>query len=288
MEAVLLDRHRQPNRHAVDRADVCKLAHERADGKLDAARRRDRRRAGAAGDHERLGGQRQRVRPLADVDAECRRPPDELARHARGIGDAVLAADRRPEHVVGAESLDEGGVDALDRHAKGRLHGTPLLELREPALGRREEEVAHLFEQRRAELREEPDARLREPHLGLGRELLAHAAHRLARGAACDLPHVGQHDVVRAAKREVIRDRSSDRARAGYDDASHPRSSSRSPSLSCRSGRRTSSRMGTPRRPRMNFSAAWRGKRSTAARSSPSSIAPASLGSRTTAATLSG
>ena len=38
----------------------------------------------------------------------------------------------------------------------------------------------------------------------------------------------------------------------------------------------------------MNFSAAWRGKRSTAARSSPSSIAPASLGSRTTAATLSG
>ena len=68
-----------------------------------------------------------------------------------------------------------------------------------------------------------------------------------------------------AAKREVIRDRGSDRARAGYDDPSHPRSSSRPPSPSCRSGRRTSSRTGTPRRPRMNFSAACRGKRSTAA-----------------------
>ena len=86
----------------------------------------------------------------------------------------------------------------------------------------------------------------------------------------------------------MVRDRRADRACAGYDDSSHPLSSWRSPSLSCRSGRRTSSRIGTPRSPRMNFSAAWRGKRSTVARSSPSSIAPASVGSRTTAATLSG
>ena len=44
-------------------------------------------------------------------------------------------------------------------------------------------------------------------------------------------------------------------------------------SVSARSGARTSSRIGTPRAPSTNFSAAWRGKRSTAARSSPSAAA---------------
>ena len=155
---------------------------------VDAACRRDSGRTGAAGNNERLGGQCQRVGPLTHLDPARRRPPDELAGHAFGIGDAVLAADGRPEDVVRAEALHEGGVDTFDRHAQSRLDGSPLLELGEPRRGGREEQVAHLFEQRRAEVREEPHARLREPNLCLGGELLAYAAHRLARRAPGDLP----------------------------------------------------------------------------------------------------
>ena len=47
----------------------------------------------------------------------------------------------------------------------------------------------------------------------------------------------------------MVGDRGADRARAGYDDSGHPRSSSRSPSVSCRSGRRTSSRTGSAAQP---------------------------------------
>ena len=92
-------------------------------------------------------------------------------------------------------------------------------------LGGREEEVADLLEERSAELAEEPHARLRQPHLRLGRELLPDTAHRLSGRTARDLPHLGEHDALGAAKREVVRDRRADRARAGYDDSSHPLSS---------------------------------------------------------------
>ena len=221
-----------------------------------------------------LSLERERVGSLAHVDAQRGCAPHELTRHTGRVGDPILSADRRAEHVVDPQAVDEGRVDALDGHAESSLHRSPLLELGEPGRRRREEEVADLLEERRAELLEEPDARLGEPHLGLGRELLAHAAHRLAGGAARDLPHVGEHDVVGAAEGEVVGDRGADRARAGYDDAGHPRSSSRSPSVSWRSGRRTSSRTGTPRNPSRNFRAACRGKRSTAARSSPSADCP--------------
>ena len=220
--------------------------------------------------------ERERIRPLAHVDTKRRRAPHELMGHPGRVRDPVLAADRRSEHVVDTEAGDERGIDALDRNAERCLELAPLLELDEPALGGGEEEVPDLLEERSAELTEEPDARLREPHLRLGRELLPDPTHRLAGRAARDLPHLREHDAVRAPEGEVVGDGRSDRARARYDDSSHPRSSWRSPSLSCRSGRRTSSRSGTPRRPRMNLSAAWRGKRSITARSSPSATAPAS------------
>ena len=148
---------------------------------------------------------------------------------SRQIVAPSTSSTRRPAH--------ERRIDALDRHAERGLELSPLLELGEPAGRRREEEVADLLEERLAELLEEPHARLREPHLGRGRELLPDAAHRLAGRAAGDLPDVREHDPVRAPQREVVGDRGADRARARYDDSSHPRSSSRSPSVSWRRGR---------------------------------------------------
>ena len=56
------------------------------------------------------------------------------------------------------------------------------------------------------------------------------------------------------------------------------------PGAAIRRGRLTSSRTGTPSRPRQNFAAAWNGKRSSAARTSPTSPAR----SRTSRATSSG
>ena len=58
--------------------------------------------------------------------------------------------------------------------------------------------------------------------------------------------------------------------------------------VSPRSGARTSSPTGTPCRPSRRLSAAWRGNRSTKARSSPRRAAPFEVGSRTTAATSAG
>ena len=55
----------------------------------------------------------------------------------------------------------------------------------------------HLVEERRPELLEETDACLGEPHLRRGGELLAHAAHRLRRGAARDAASVGEDHVPR-------------------------------------------------------------------------------------------
>ena len=288
MEAVLLDRHRQVGRKSVDRTDVDELAHERPDRQLEPASRRDLGGCRAAGDHEHIRLELERVRLLAHLHPTCSRTPNELARDARRIGDSVLAADDGAEDVVGPQSGDERGIDPLDRHAERPLDRSPLLELGQTLLARREEEVADLLEERRSELREEPDARLRQSHLGLGRELLADAAHRLPRRAAGDRARVGEHHAVGARERQVIGDRGADRARAGYDDSSQPSSSVRSPSVRPRRGARTSSRIGTPRAPRTHFRAACRGNRSIAARSSPSAAAAPVEGSRTAAATRSG
>ena len=155
MEARLLHRHRQVVRQAGHRPDIGELADERADGQVEAERSRHRRRAGATGDHQDIGLERDRVSPLADLHPTPCRPTHELFGDAGGIGDAVLAADDRAEDIIDAKPRHVGRVHALDRHAERLLDRAPLLELRQPRLGRREEEVAHLLEERRAELAEE-------------------------------------------------------------------------------------------------------------------------------------
>src|SRR5439155_25276643 len=132
---------------------------------------------------------------------------------------------------------------------------------------------------------EERDRLVGEQHLGCGRELLADSAHRLAGRARGDLGALGEHDVARSPQRQVVGDAGAYRAAAGDDDSSHSSSSPRSSGVSVRSGRRTSGPTGTPRAARTIFAAAWKGKRSSAARTGPSSTAP---GSRTADATSSG
>src|SRR5437870_345680 len=148
-----------------------------------------------------------------------------------------------------------------------------------------EEEVAHLLKPRWAELLEECDRLAGEPDLGGGRELLADSAHRLACRTGGDLGALREHNVTRAQQREVVGDASSYRAAAGDDDSSHAPSSPRSAVVRVRKGRRTSGPIGTPRARRTTFAAAWKGKRSSAARTGPRSALP---GSRTAATTSSG
>ena len=76
-------------------------------------------------------------------------------------------------------------------------------------------------------------------------------------------PAVAEHDVARAERGQSRRP-SAGRPGARYDDSSHASSSRFSPAFSVRSGARTSSRTGTPRRPSTYLAAAWNGKRSSA------------------------
>src|SRR5262249_39845242 len=139
------------------------------------------------------------------------------------------------------------------------LQPHPRLERLEPFGCRRQEEVTDLVEERHAELLEEADARLRQPHLRRGRELLPHAAHRLGRRAARHGAAVAEDHVLRPELRQVVGDARTSGAGPGYDDASHRSSASRSSSVRMRRGRRTSSRIGTPRRRSTCFAAAWKG-----------------------------
>ena len=107
-----------------------------------------------------------------------------------------------------------------------------------------------------------------ERDVGGGRELLAHSARRFPGGAGGNLGAVAEDDVVHPEQGEVVRDARAYRAGAGNNDSSHASSSRRSSSVGPRSGARTSSCTGTPRRPSTRFSAAWRGKRSIASRTS--------------------
>ncbi len=260
VEAALgLEHHRQVLRQLRQLARFEQLSAERAHGKIDPARRAKLGRPRAAGDHEQFRVQGLGRGSLPDLDAEPERPADELARDRWRIGHAVGRAEDGAEHVVGAQAVHETGVEALDRDAELGLKLAPLLQLRQAVLGGGQEQVADLVEQRLAELLEEADAGLREPHLGSGRELLPDAAHRLRGGASGHLAAIGEHDLARAERSEVIRNRGADRPRSRYDDSSHSSSSRFSSSRRRRSGRRTSSRTGTPRRPRTNFAAAWNG-----------------------------
>src|SRR5439155_23251167 len=129
------------------------LARERADRQLDPelAGVRTRR------DHEDISLEVARIGVLAYVDAELRRPANDLSRECRRIGNAVGGAEDRTEHVVDVEAGDEPRGDPLDRHAELRLQLAARLELGETLGCRREEDVAHLLKPRRAELLEERD-----------------------------------------------------------------------------------------------------------------------------------
>ena len=201
-----------------------------------------------------------RVDAFAHLHPTLGRTPHELARNLAGLGDTVFEAEHGSLNVVGAEAADPARVDLLDRHAEPALQlGTPEQPLA-ALVARRHEQVADRIEERSAELAEEWNAGAHQRDLGRGRELLAHAAHGLPRGPRGDLRTVGEDDVAGSEEREVVRNARSDRAGAGYDNSSsHVSSSRRSSSVSCRSGGRTSSRIGTPRRCSTRFSAAWRG-----------------------------
>src|SRR5204862_7781337 len=120
-------------------------------------------------------------RRLANRDAELGGAADELARHARGVRNAVFPAEHGAGDVVHGQPTDESGIDSLHRDAEGVLELPPLLELGKTLLRDRKEEVADLAEERLAELAKECEARSGEADLGLSRKLLANAAHRLAR-----------------------------------------------------------------------------------------------------------
>src|SRR5262249_2336676 len=185
------------------------------------------------------------------------RAADELQRHRRRIGDAVRPARNGTEDVVVANSF--GRLRIHNGHTERAVQPGPVLELGQRSLGRCQEQVADLLEERRPELLEEANARLGQPNLRLGRELLPNTAQRLRRRPARDRAAVAEHDVVRTELCQVVCDRRAGGTGAGSNDPSQRSSAWRSSSVSPRSGARTSSRTGTPRRPRTRFAAAGKG-----------------------------
>ena len=233
-----LDRQREIAGEPGDGRGLDELADERPDRQLDSELRRERcgRRAGR--EHEDVRVELERVGLLSHLDTELRGAPHELASDARRVGRPVLPAEHGAEHVVRHEALDPRGVDALDRDAERRLYLAPPLELVQPVLGRREEEISDRLEELRAERAEEPHALAGQAHFRCRRELLPDAPERLAGRSRRDGVRVREHDPVRAAEREVVRDGGADDARAGYDEpaASHASSSATSAASRSRSG----------------------------------------------------
>ena len=176
---------------------------------------------------------------LTELHAELDGTADELRRDGGRLRDAVLPASDGSLHVVGAEPAHSRRVDLFDGDAKTALYLGAGAQPRPALVGRGQEHVAHGVEQRRAQLAKELRALLGKTDLRLGRELLAEAAHRLPGRTGGDCLTVGEHDVVRAEQREVVRDRRSYSAGTGDDDASHVSNSVRSASVSMRNGRRT-------------------------------------------------
>ena len=257
-----LDHHRQVVRQAGQRRGLEQLAAERPDRQLDAGLRRELRRPRAARDHEHVAFHALGRSVLEHLDPELLRSTQHFARDGARVGNTVAPAAGRTEHVVDGEARHDRGVDALDRHAERVLQQAPLVEVGEPFLRRREEEVADLAEEAGAERGEELDALAREHDLRRGRELLAHAAHRTRRRAGGELAALRDDDIVGAEQRKLVGDARADRARAGDDYASH--------SLTMRSTFTTSS----SRRPRSGVTlhaTAHPGRRAGRA---PSSTAP--------------
>src|SRR5439155_22676047 len=79
-------------------------------------------------DHEDISLEVARIGVLAYVDAELRRPANDLSRERRRIGNAVGGAEDRTEHVVDVESGHEPRVDPLHRYSELCLQLTPRLE----------------------------------------------------------------------------------------------------------------------------------------------------------------
>ena len=202
---------RQPRRAARWRAAGGRAAES-------AARRRPARRA-----RPTRGRRRSRacLRRRAGSRRACARAPRPRARAARRTSSrASPRADRRrrPRRRTPPRARRRSRARRRTTRRRARpgtpsdgLELPPRLELGQPRLGRREEQVADLEEERRAELGEERDALAREPHLGRGRELLADAAHRPRGRAAADLAAVAEHDVARSAEREPVGDAGPDR-----------------------------------------------------------------------------
>ena len=159
-----------------------------------------------------------------------------------------------------------------------------------PCLGRREEQVADLVEERRPELGEERDALLREPHLG--------ARSRTAGGRR---PSLARSSRQRSRRGRRGRRRAAPREREPVGDARRPiapapatRITAASSSVELVGGQRAQRRAdvgpdrhAAPAR-RPTFAAAWNGKRSSSLRSRSASSERSCVGSRTSAATTSG
>ena len=179
---------------------------------------------------------------------------------AARIGDAVLGAERRAEHVVGREP---GTKDASTRST-----GTPssacsarrASSAARPVLGRREEQVADLVEERLARAR-------RRTRCCRARARTSGAVENCWRtppiAREVEPPPIAPRSQSTTSpaprEREPVGDARPHRPRARDQDhgsSSLPSSSS----VSGRSGARTSPPIGTPRRAATALAAAWKGK----------------------------
>jgi len=68
---------------------------------------------------------------LAQLDAERLRATQHFACDGARVGDTVAPATGCTEHVVDGKTVDDRGIDALDRYAKGVLQHAPLFEVGE-------------------------------------------------------------------------------------------------------------------------------------------------------------
>ena len=147
-----LDDHRQVLRQGLDPARVGELPDERPNRKVDlvpeampATRRRRRPRA-----RPRPAPARPCTRGAGRPGSSPRRP---VLGHAGRVGDAVLPADHRPRTSSARSPWTKPGIDVLDGHAELSLEPDALLELRDARLGRRQEQIADLLEERRRRAR---------------------------------------------------------------------------------------------------------------------------------------
>ena len=264
------------------------LAAERANRQLDSSRRaelgrpRRRRRSRA----RRRRGTRRAVRSRTSTPSLSARATSSRVT-AGGSATPSVAQKTAPSTSSARRPVDERRVDALDRHAQLAPAARAAPPAR-PALPR---------SSRGTGSRPGRTAARRAPRRS---RMLACASRTSAAVENCwrtppiafavappaIAPAVGQHDLARPerARGGTRSTRRSRLRRATTIRATRPAPASRR-RAACRSGARTSSRIGHARRPRTNFAAAWNGKRSSARRSSRD---VAGRGPRTSATTRSG